>query len=226
MEGQAVTHVLIADAVPVFRAGVRSVLSREPDLAVSEAATLAGLLQAAQRGAPDVVLVDLGLPPSGGIAAIQELVERSPAPTALWALDADADAVIDAVRVGASGCVTKDVATDGLVRAVRALARGEAVVPRPLQAVVLDALRRFDERERARARAARLTFRERQVLALVAQGARNRQIAEELEISEFTVKRHVQRILQKLEVASRGAAATFYEPIGTGVPALAGTGAP
>lgn len=217
-------HVLVADAIPVFRAGVRSVLSREPDLTVTEAATLAGLFQTAQRGAPDVVLVDLGLPPSGGIAAIHEVVERTSAPTALWALDADADAVIDAVRAGASGCVTKDVATEGLVRAVRALARGEAVVPRPLQAVVLDALRRCDERERARARAARLTFRERQVLALVAQGARNRQIAEELEISEFTVKRHVQRILQKLEVASRSAAATFYEPAGSGAPALAGTG--
>ena len=97
-----------------------------------------------------------------------------------------------------------------LVRALRGAVNGEAPLSRDMAALMIDAIHTLEERSKARERAAVLSDREKEVLAFVARGARNREIAEELEISEFTVKRHMQNILQKLDVPSRRAAAAFY----------------
>ena len=96
------------------------------------------------------------------------------------------------------------------MRALRGIVQGEAPLSRDLASLMIDALHGSEERVRARDRAGILSSREREVLDLVAQGARNKQIASMLTISEFTAKRHVQNILQKLELPSRRAAATFY----------------
>jgi len=118
--------------------------------------------------------------------------------------------VLSAVRSGAHGFLHKEISAEGLIRALRGAAQGEAPLSRDLASLMIDALHGLDARAQARDRATILSSREREVLDLVAQGARNKQIAASLVISEFTVKRHVQNILQKLELPSRGAAATFY----------------
>jgi two-component system, NarL family, nitrate/nitrite response regulator NarL len=96
------------------------------------------------------------------------------------------------------------------VRALRGTVNGEAPLSRDMAALMIDAIHTLEARSKARERAAVLSEREKEVLAFVARGARNREIAEELTISEFTVKRHMQNILQKLDVPSRRAAAAFY----------------
>jgi DNA-binding NarL/FixJ family response regulator len=204
-----VTHVVIADPFPLFRAGVRTCLQRQPDFTVDEAPTLAKLVQAADRA--DVLLVDADLPPDGGIAAVEILAGRCRAAIVVWTLDPDRETFVAAIRAGAAGCLGKEVSTEGLVRSLRALARGEAIVPRPFQAALLEALRGVQRREQVRGVVARLTERERQVLVQLSKGERNRAIAAELGLSEFTVKRHVQKLLHKLEVRSRGAAAAFHQ---------------
>jgi DNA-binding NarL/FixJ family response regulator len=93
---------------------------------------------------------------------------------------------------------------------LRGVSRGEAPLARDLATLMIGAMHGLEERDRAREKAAALSAREREVLAYVAQGARNRQIAQALFISEFTVKRHMQNILQKLGLPSRRAAAAFY----------------
>ena len=105
-------------------------------------------------------------------------------------------------------------AAAGLVRSLRGAARGESPLSRDLAALMIDALHAAEAEMRSRDLAGLLSVREREVLDHVARGSRNREIASSLEISEFTVKRHVQNILQKLELPSRRAAAAFYASVG------------
>ena len=126
-------------------------------------------------------------------------------------------AVLEALTAGADGFLDKAISPTGLMRALRGMSRGETPLPRELVTVVVDAVHDFEARDRARERVVVLSAREREVLALVATGARNRQIAQELSISEFTVKRHMQNILQKLDLSSRTAAGAFYRGLESGV---------
>lgn len=204
------TRILVADSLQIFRAGVRNLLARESGFEVVEAGTLDEVLAAVEPDCPDIALVDLELPPLGGVAAVQRLARRCSTHTIVWSFEPSRETVLSAVRAGADGFLHKEISPEGLVRALRGAVQGEAPLSRDLAFLMIDALHGFDERTRARARAAVLSAREREVLDLVAQGARNKQIAAALAISEFTVKRHVQNILQKLELPSRRAAATFY----------------
>jgi two-component system, NarL family, nitrate/nitrite response regulator NarL len=204
------TRILIADSLRIFRAGVRNLLARESDFAVAEAESLDELLALADEECPDIALIDLELPPLGGVAAVQRLSRRCSSYTIVWSFDPPRETVLAAVRAGAHGYLRKEISPEGLIRALRGVAQGEAPLSRDLASLMIDALHGFDERTRARERAAVLSTREREVLGLIAQGARNKQIAASLVISEFTVKRHVQNILQKLDLPSRRAAATFH----------------
>jgi DNA-binding NarL/FixJ family response regulator len=204
------TRILVADSLRIFRAGVRNLLARESDFTVIEAGTLDEVMKAIVEDCPDIALVDLDLPPFGGVEAVEKLAGRCSTYTIVWSFEPTREVVLDAVRSGAHGFLRKEISADGLVRALRGVSQGEAPLSRDLASLMIDALHGLDERTRARDRAAVLSLREREVLELVARGARNKQIASELTISEFTVKRHVQNILQKLEVPSRRAAATFY----------------
>jgi two-component system nitrate/nitrite response regulator NarL len=194
----------------LFRTGVRNLLVRESDLAVLEAGSLAEAVAVARSARPDMALVDLELPGDGGIETVARLAEEGVTRSIVWSLDPSPDSVLAAIRAGASGFLDKRVSTDGLVRALRGLDEGEAPLSRGLALRMIEEMHGLDRRERARKRAALLSRREHEVLSMVAHGARNREIAETLSISEFTVKRHVQNILQKLGVASRDAAAGFY----------------
>ena len=203
-------RVVVADALGVFRAGVRNVLVREGDFEVAEAATLEQLVSIVEARCPDVVLVDLNLPPAGGIEAAREVASRCSSAVILWHFDFSHEEVLEAAAAGAHGILRKEIGVVPLVRALRGAAQGEASVARDLTAVLLEALHGAQERIDAVERAAGLSEREREVLRHVATGERNRQIADELAISEFTVKRHVQNILQKLGLPSRGAAGALY----------------
>ncbi|MDP9223801.1 MAG: response regulator transcription factor [Actinomycetota bacterium] len=202
-------RILVADDVETLRSGVRELLLRESDFHVFEARGLDELRTAVERHAPDIVLVDLDLPPSGGIAAVAEL-QRSETSSIVWSFEPDRSTVLEAIRAGARGYLDKEISPQGLVRALRGVVRGEAALSRELVTLLIDALHGVEERDRVRDQAAVLSSREREVLALVSRGARNREIGEELHISEFTVKRHVQNILNKLEVPSRRSAAAVY----------------
>lgn len=204
------TRILVADPLRIFRSGVRNLLARESDFDVVEAGSLPELLDAVEHECPDVVLVDLDLPPFGGVAAVQRLARRCPAHLIVWSFEPSPETVFDAVRSGAHGFLHKEISPDGLVRALRGVVQGEAPLSRDLASLMIDALHGLDERTRARERMGVLSSREREVLEFVAQGHRNKQIAAALTISEFTAKRHVQNILQKLELPSRRAAAAYY----------------
>jgi DNA-binding NarL/FixJ family response regulator len=204
------TRVLVADPLRIFRAGVGNLLLRESDFDTVEAGSLDEVLAAVEDECPDIALIDLDLPPIGGVAAVRQLARRCSAYTIVWSFDPSQDTVLSAVRAGAHGFLHKEITPEGLVRALRGVVQGEAPLSRDLATLMIDALHGLDERTRARDRAGVLSSREREVLDLVAQGARNKQIAAALAISEFTAKRHVQNILQKLELPSRTAAATFY----------------
>lgn len=204
------TSVVVADNGPIFRSGVRHLLERERDFAVFEAEDLPDLARALELQAPQIALVDLDLPPSGGVAAVARLAARCDTQMIVWSFDIRRDAVLAAVAAGAKGYLHKRISPTGLVRSLRGVVKGEAPLSRDLTTLVVAAVHGLEERDRVRDRAVLLSAREREVLALVARGARNRQIAQSLSISEFTVKRHMQNILHKLGVPSRRAAATFY----------------
>jgi DNA-binding NarL/FixJ family response regulator len=204
------TRILVADSLHIFRAGVRNLLERESDFEVIEAGTLEEVLDAVAHKCPDIALIDLELRPLGGVVAVQRLAQRCSTYMIVWSFEPSRETVLAAVRSGAHGFLHKEISPEGLVRALHGVVQGEAPLSRDLATLMIDALHGHDERTRARERAAVLSSRERQVLDLLAEGARNKQIATLLTISEFTAKRHVQNILQKLELPSRGAAATFY----------------
>ena len=203
-----ITRVCIADAVTVFRAAVRQVLEREKDFVVVEACDLAELANAVTAGV-DVALIDEGLPPGGGLAGIDACLGRVEH-VIVWSLDPDRPRVLAAIRAGAVGYLRKEISPSGLVRSVRGASRGESPLSRDLAALMIEALHESETRARAHELAAVLSAREREILEHVARGARNKQIAAELTISEFTVKRHVQNILQKLGLPTRRAAAAFH----------------
>jgi two-component system nitrate/nitrite response regulator NarL len=205
------TRILVADPLRIFRSGVRNLLARESDFEIVEAGSFDEVIAATRVDCPDIALIDLELPPDGGIAATQHLARRCTTYSIVWSFAPTRETVLDAVRAGAHGFLHKEISAAGLVRALRGVVQGEAPLSRDLASMMIEALHGLDERDRARERAAVLSVREREVLEFVAQGARNKQIAQALTISEFTVKRHMQNILQKLELPSRRAAATFYQ---------------
>jgi DNA-binding NarL/FixJ family response regulator len=223
--GSTRMRIVVADPVPIVRSGVRRILAGEKDFSVGVVGDLDELLSAVARRRVDVALVDLDLPPEGGIAAIQRLADLEVPHRIVWSVDADAATVLSAVRAGATGYLDKELQPRSLLRCLRGLDSGEAALTRALAARLIDAVHGLDERQRIQSRARLLSCREREVLELIARGARNKEIAAVLVISEFTVKRHVQNILEKLELPSRGAAAVFYRLAFESEPPSANTGA-
>jgi two-component system nitrate/nitrite response regulator NarL len=203
-------RVLVADPVTIFRTGVRNLLRRESDFEVVEASSYEEAELRLDGGCPEIALIDLELPPKGAVDAVRLLSERCSTYLIVWSFDPTPQSVLAAVRAGADGFLHKRISPSGLVRSLRGVTRGEAPLSRDLMRLMVDAIHTSELRDQSRERLAVLSAREREILEHVARGARNRQIADELTISEFTVKRHVQNILGKLEVGSRRAASDFY----------------
>jgi DNA-binding NarL/FixJ family response regulator len=198
--GAAVVRVLIADDHPVVRDGLRGMLSGADGFeVVGEAATGAEAVALAARLRPDVVLMDLRMPETDGVTATAQLT-RGGSPSRVLVLttyDTDSD-VLPAIEAGATGYLLKDARADELFRAVRAAARGEAVLSPSVATRLLGQVRR-PAREP-------LSAREREVLELVARGATNREAARQLFVSEATVKTHLLHVYAKLGVNDRAAA--------------------
>lgn len=198
--------VLIVDDHQVVRQGLRTFLELHDDMAVvGEAGDGGAALEMIHRLEPDVVLMDLVMPGLDGIAATRQAVESSTR-TRVIALTsfAEDDKVFPAIEAGASSYLLKDVSPDALVEAIRAVHRGEARLHPDIARKLMQATRVAHQAGgEAPALAGDLTDRERDVIRLVAQGCSNHDIAQELVISEKTVKTHVSHILGKLDLEDR-----------------------
>jgi DNA-binding NarL/FixJ family response regulator len=221
------TRVLVADAASIFRTAVHNLLVREGDFDVLEATESRQVLDLVAQRNPEIALIDSELPPDGAVAVVRRLSGTSETHIVVWSFSPTRNAVVGAIRAGADGYLHKEISPRGLVRSLRGMVAGEAPLARDLAALMIDGLHGLERQASARERATSLSARERQVLALIASGARNKDIATHLFISEFTVKRHVQNILQKLDLTSRHAAARFYRAAfeGDGVPEAIGRSA-
>jgi DNA-binding NarL/FixJ family response regulator len=195
-----VITLLVVDDHPVVRDGLTSMFARDPDFEVlGEAADGAEAVRLAVALRPDVVLMDLQMPGVDGLSAIRELTEGACESRVLVLTTYDTDDhVLPAIEAGATGYLLKDAGRDELVRAVRAAARGEAVLAPSAAAVLMNRVRKPAP--------GLLSQRELEVLRLVAAGATNREAAAKLFLTEATVKSHTLNIYAKLGVNDRAAA--------------------
>ena len=200
-------RVLIADDHLLFRDGLRALLKAAPDTELvgeattgEEAVTLAADLQ------PDVVLMDIQMPGGNGIEATRRIVRDSPHIRVLMVtMYEDDNSVFTAMRAGARGYLLKGAKYDEVLRAIRAVGAGEAIFSPAIATRLMDYFANI--RPAAPPQVfPELSDREREILALIAQGHRNAEIAERLYLSPKTVRNHVTNILDKLQVADRAQA--------------------
>lgn len=199
-------RVLIVDDHPMVRDGIRALLTSDPAFdVVAEASNGREAIARTEALHPDVVLMDLRMPVLDGASATREIVDRNLGARVLILTTYDTESdVLLAIEAGATGYLLKDATRDELVRAVQAAAFGESVLSPPVARHLIGQVRQPSHDT--------LSDREFQVLALVARGGTNRDIAAELFISEATVKTHLLHIYGKLDVSDRAAAvAEAYE---------------
>lgn len=211
-------HVLIADDHRLYREGVRKMLSVAPDIEIvgeavsgEEAIAQALLLQ------PDVILMDLKMPGVNGIEATRRILYASPRIGVLVLTMFETDeTVFAAMRAGARGYLLKDVDQEDVIRAVKAVSRGEAIFS---PAIAERLIHYFAALRPAAADLAfpELTDREREILHLIAQGHNNSEIAERLLLRTKTVQNHVSNIFSKLQVADRAQAIVRARDAGLGL---------
>lgn len=203
-------RVLLVDDHTLFRSGVRALLARQTSIeVVGEADSGAEGVKLATIVQPDVVLLDLNMPGLSGVETLQLLLQDTPQrAVVMLTVSEDADDLAMALRAGARGYLLKNIDAAFLVTAIQRAAAGESVMS---EAMTTKLMQQF----RAGAAAplpsdeARLTPREREILACLARGESNKEIARRLDLAESTVKIHVQNILKKLGLSSRVQAAVY-----------------
>ncbi|APX32821.1 DNA-binding response regulator [Brachybacterium sp. P6-10-X1] len=208
--------VLIADDAAMVRAGFAALLDAQEDLrVVGQAETGTEAIARSARLEPDVILMDVRMPEMDGIEATRRILDpaspvaRPPRILMLTTFDID-DYVYDALEAGASGFLLKDASAHELAHAVRVVAAGDALLsPGITRRMIAQFAARKPRRPRAAAVLARLTEREREVLVLLGRGLSNREIGQELFISDHTVKTHVGRLLTKIGARDRVQAVIF-----------------
>jgi two-component system, NarL family, response regulator DevR len=212
-------RVMLVDDHEVVRNGIKALLAATDDIVVTaEACSVRDAVPVADRCAPDVVVMDVRLSDGSGIEATRDIRARRPATEVLMLTSfADDEALFASIMAGAAGYVLKQIRGDELVRAIRTVGQGGSLLDPAVTSGVFERLRRnkqflMDEK------LARLSAQEERILALVASGDTNRQIADELGLAEKTVKNYVSSILTKLEVGRRAEAAAYlarHSPSGT-----------
>ncbi len=198
--------ILIADDHPVFRKGLRALLSSIPSVElVGEAKSGEEAIRLAEKLQPDVVLMDLQMPGGGGLPAIREIVQTSPHIRILVVtMFQDDDSVFAALRAGARGYILKDMDDEEVTRAILAVGSGEAI----FSPAIAERMMKFFSARPALPTSLfpELTESERSVLALMARGVNNEEIARQLSFSPKTVRNYVSNIFSKLQVADRAQA--------------------
>jgi DNA-binding NarL/FixJ family response regulator len=210
-------RIVVADDHPLFREGLRAVVDSASDVTVvGEAESGAAAAELALELKPDVVVMDLQMPGVNGIEAARRICEQSPSVAVLMlTMFEDDDSVFAAMRAGARGYVLKGSDTEETLRAIRAVASGDAIFG---PAVAQRLVGFFASLERApRSVFPELSDREREVLDLLARGDSNARIAQRLVISQKTVRNHVSNIFTKLRVADRAQAIVRARDAGIGL---------
>jgi two-component system, NarL family, response regulator NreC len=197
-----VIRILIADDHAILRSGLRLLLEQEPDLeVVAEAADGEQAVELMNRSAADIVVLDVGMPLMNGIEAAVAIVRRHPrAGIVMLSMHSDETYVLRCLRAGARGYVLKEAAEHELITAIRAVAAGRSFfslkVRRLLEREDIERIRRSNDGDRYEL----LTVREREVLQLVAEGRANKEIADHLHLSVYTVETHRKNIAAKVNV--------------------------
>ncbi|HEU4863922.1 MAG TPA: response regulator transcription factor [Candidatus Limnocylindria bacterium] len=214
MQAETPMRVLLVDDHALVRSAIRQALEAPDVTVVGEARSAEEALEMAPRLRPDLVLLDIDLPGMTGIEAVRELAPRLPETRiVMLTVSTDRRDLLDAVRHGAFGYLTKDLSGDALLRAVRGIRRGDLPMSRVHAALVVDHLARTTGRSGSSADdevGGLLSAREQEVLRLLAEGMTDREIASALAISPRTVESHVSSVLRKLGVRNRAEAAQRY----------------
>ena len=203
-------RLLVVDDHEVVRQGLVSMLGRREGFqVVAEAGTAADAIELAQKFQPDLVIMDVRLPDGSGIEACREIRSQLPA-TRVVILTSypDEEAVFSAIVAGASGYLLKQIRARDLVSAIESVGRGESLLDPAVTEKVLERVRRIatgTEHDEL----AQLTQQERKILMLVAEGNTNKEIADEVFLSDKTVKNYVSSILSKLNLQRRAQAAAY-----------------
>ncbi|OKK10804.1 response regulator [Streptomyces sp. CB02400] len=218
------TRVLVVDDQELVRAGLASLLRTAPDITdVREISDGEAAVEAACRERWDVVLMDIRLPGMSGITATEEILEKAPDPPhviVLTTFDVD-EYVYAALRAGASGFLLKDTSPRRLVEAVEVVTRGEMLFAPAVTRRLVEAYTRQSASTVELEAVSELTAREREVLRLVGLGIDNEAIAQQLHVTEGTVKTHLYRIMGKLSLNSRAQAVVMAYESGLVVPGQA-----
>lgn len=203
-------RIILVDDHEVVRLGLKSLLERHPQFEViGEAGTAKEALEQVERLLPDVVLMDIRLPGTSGIEACEEITKKFPEIRVIMLTSyAEDDMLFSAIRAGASGYILKQIGADGLVSAIEAVGRGEALLDPAVTQRVFQEVRRAVKEEEASAFST-LSQQEKHVLLLVSEGRTNREIAKALFLGEGTVRNYVSSILSKLGVSNRAEAAAY-----------------
>jgi DNA-binding NarL/FixJ family response regulator len=203
-------RILLVDDHEVVRMGLRTLLARYPQFdVVGDAADAVEAIEKAAYCQPDIVVMDVRLPGMSGIEATEEIISKHPNVKIIMLTSyADDDLLFDAIAAGAVGYVLKQIGGEDLVRALETVSRGDsmldpAVTQRVFQRVRENARRAEDETF------ASLTDQELNILALITEGLTNKEIANEIFLSEKTVRNYVSSILNKLNLSSRAEAAAY-----------------
>ncbi len=204
-------RLLLVDDSEVVRAGLRALLGTDASLEViGDAATVAQGVAASARLKPDVVLLDIRLPDGTGIDACRAILKNSPDSRVLILTSVLDDAVVDdAIRAGAHGYLLKEIDGRGLVTAIRDVAAGKSPLDPAITARVMQIVKGGGT-DTPRDVLAILSPQERRVLASIAEGRTNKEVAAQLNLSEKTVKNYLSTVFEKLHVSRRSEAAVLY----------------